>query len=214
MRKFGKGCLIIIGVCVVLGIIGAVLGGGRTTQNATSAQPTTAAISGIAQPAGAGAPTQSAPAAAPAAPGPTDGPTIFAVGQDVQLAEVRWTIRAAEDLGQTLKSDNQFIKDKTTSGHFVRVQFDIENLSKDMLTFAGLDLVDDQGRTFKGSSDAFGFIEEEQHCVFENLNPNVAKTCTAIYEVPTNAAGLKAQVSDLKILGNQTALIDLDLGSK
>jgi hypothetical protein len=120
----------------------------------------------------------------------------------------------AEALGKQLKSTNQFIKDKTTSGQFVRVRFELENLSRDLLTFAGLDLVDDQGRTFKPSSDVIGFIPSEELCVLENLNPNVAKTCTAIYEVPANATGLRAQVGDLKLLGNQSALINLGLGSR
>jgi hypothetical protein len=124
---------------------------------------------------------------------------------------VRWKVIEAVDLGKTLKSDNQFVKDKTTSGRFVKVRFELENLSKDMLTFAGLDLVDDQSRTFKASSDAFQFIPTEETCVLENLNPNVAKSCTAIYEVPANAAGIQAQVGDLKMLGNKSALIDLGL---
>ncbi len=202
MKKLGTGCLVIVGAVLVLGIIGAVVGG-RSGRNA--AQPSSAPITGAAQSAG------SAPTAAPAA---TAVPTAFGVGQDVRVDEVRWKIVAATDLGTTLKSTNQFVKDKATAGRFVQVRFEIENLSKDMLSFAGLDLQDDQGRTFKPSSDAFPFIPSEEACVFENLNPNVAKTCTAIYEVPANVAGLKAQVSDLKLLGNQSALVELGLRAK
>ena len=104
---------------------------------------------------------------------PTAAPTAHRVGEDVRVDEVRWKVLEAADLGQTLKSDDQFVEDKTTSGRFVRVRFELENLSKDMLTFVGLDLVDEQGRTFKPSSDVFQFIPNEEACVLENLNPNV-----------------------------------------
>jgi hypothetical protein len=45
---------------------------------------------------------------------------------------MRWKIFAAENLGATLKSDNAFIEDRTTSGRFVQVRFEMENLSKDL----------------------------------------------------------------------------------
>jgi hypothetical protein len=174
---------------------------------------------------GSGAASRPAPTAAPASDAAAAAPLVidavpvaneaapaaYGVGQDVQVDEMRWKIVAAEDAGQTLKSDNEFIPAKKTSGRFVRVRFELENLSKDMLTFAGLDLLDGQGRTFKSASDAFAFIPEDESCVLENLNPNVAKTCTAIYEVPANAGGLQAQVSDLKMFGGQQALVDLGL---
>jgi hypothetical protein len=203
MKKLGKGCLIVVGVVLILGIIGAVMGRGGQSNSGSAAQPTAAAINAVAQPTG-----DTATSAAPAA---TEAPKDYSVGEDVQVDEVRWKILEASDLGKTLKSKNQFVKDKTTSGRFVQVRFELENLSKDMLTFAGLDLLDDQGRTFKPSSDAFQFIPSEEACVLENLNPNVAKSCTAIYEVPANVAGLKAQVTDLKMLGDASSLVDLGL---
>lgn len=208
MKKLGKGCLVVIAAVLVLGIIGAVLGRGNQPNagSAGSTPPTAAAADIVAQPA-----PETAPTAAPVA---TEAPKAYGVGQDVQVDEVRWKIVEASDLGKTLKSKNTFVKDKTTAGRFVQVRFELENLSKDMLTFAGLDLVDDQGRTFKSSSDAFQFIPTEEACVLENLNPNVAKSCTAIYEVPATAAGLMAQVTDLKIVGNESSLVDLGLTAK
>ena len=203
MKKLGKGCLFIVAAVLVLGVVGAVLGSRSGSSGGTLIQPTAA-------------PPSSGSNAAPveATTAPTKATTAFRVGDDVRVADVRWKVITATDMGATLKSSNSFVKDKTTGGHFVQVQFELENLSKDMLTFAGLDLVDDQGRTFKSSSEVFQFIPSEEACVLENLNPNVAKRCTAIYELPSNAAGLKAQVSDLKLVGNDSALIDLGLSGK
>src|SRR6266508_2679991 len=92
MKKLGKGCLIVVGVFFMLAVIGAVLRGG--TSSTITAQPTAAAITGAAQPV-----TNPAPTAAPAA---TAGPTTFALGQDVQVDEVRWNVQEATDLGNTL----------------------------------------------------------------------------------------------------------------
>lgn len=146
--------------------------------------------------------TESQPAAEPAS---------YRVGQDVKVGDIRWKIIEAKDEGQTLNSDNEFIEDKTTSGKFIRITFEIENQSKDMKSFVGLDLVDSQGREFINSSDGLMFIEQDKHCVLENLNPNIVKQCQAIYEVPTDATGLKANVGDLEMLGGDEAFIDLGL---
>lgn len=148
-------------------------------------------------------------------PTATSEPTVqpsFNVGDDVQVDEVRWKIIDVKDEGQVLKSGNQFIDDKKTSGRFIRVSFEMENLSKEMLTFGGIDLVDSQGREYKESSDTLMFVPEAQLCPFiENLNPNVPKTCQLIFEVPANAERLQAKVGDLKLLGNAEELINLGL---
>jgi hypothetical protein len=135
----------------------------------------------------------------------------YGVGQDVQVDEVRWKVVEAVNLGATLTSENQFIENKTSGGHFVRLRFEVENRSKDLLSFAGIDLVDDQGRSYTRASDVIGFLPQEELCFLENLNPNVPKTCTAIYEVPANAAGLKAELTDLKAFGAASQLVDLGI---
>lgn len=159
----------------------------------------------------ADAPATDAPASTEAAP-PTEAATVAATyktGQDVQVGEVRWKITEAKDIGQELKSDNEFIKGKTTKGRFVSLAFEMENLGKEQKSFAGLSLVDGKGRKFEASSDAFMFIEQEKQCIFENLNPNVIKECQVIFEVPADAAGLSANVGDLEMFGGDEALIEL-----
>jgi hypothetical protein len=198
MKKLGKGCLVIVAGFVVLVILGALLG-----------RPTTPAANGIV--ATSQISEQNATAVAEQ---PTAAPKTLAIGDDVFVAEMRWNILAAEDLGDTLKSDNTFIKDLKTSGRFVKIRFEMENRSKDLLSYLGVDLVDSQGRTFKSSSDALQFIPEDEVCILENLNPNIIKTCTVIYEVPGSASGLHAQVTDLKLLGSARELVDLDLTLK
>lgn len=148
-------------------------------------------------------------------PLPTDTPVpptpAPVVGQDVLVGEVRWKILSAENMGNKLTDENQFTEDVTTSGKFIKVRFEIENRSKDMKTFAGLDLVDSQGREYKSASNVFMFIETSEACIFENLNPNIVKPCMSIYEVPADATGLKAYVGDLEMFGGDEAMIDLGI---
>lgn len=134
-----------------------------------------------------------------------------AVGQDVIVGDIRWKFLEATDLGQELKSDNQFIDPKTTAGRFVKVRFEIENRGTEAATYAGIEVVDGQGRTFKTYDDRITFTPQGELCVLEQLNPNLPKTCTEIFEVPADATGLKAKAGDLELFGGEEALVDLGL---
>lgn len=192
LRTIGLSVVVIAGLFVALVVGVAIFGPSSSTQSRSEAS--------------------NASTRANAAPDATATP-LPVIGQDVTVDQVRWKMIAAENLGNVLKSGNQFTDDKKTSGAFIKVRFEMENLSTDMLSFTGLDLVDDQSRKFTSTSDAFMFIKDDnERCtMIENLNPNITKTCITIYEVPANAKGLKAKVSDLKMFGSQEALVDLGL---
>ncbi|MGB5050427.1 MAG: hypothetical protein WBO46_15895, partial [Caldilineaceae bacterium] len=193
-KKKGKGIgrILLFGVagiflCIVLAIIGSFISGEQPT---TNRQP---------QQAAAVAPATFTPAAVSQqvdtpTPIPTDTPiptpSANPIGADVFVADVRWNVREAEDMGNELKSDNQFVSPKSTTGRFIRVRFEVENRSRDQLSFGGIPLRDATGREFVASSDAFFWIPDGENCIFETLNPNVTKNCTVIYEVASDATGL------------------------
>ncbi|MCC6165675.1 MAG: zinc ribbon domain-containing protein [Caldilineaceae bacterium] len=134
------------------------------------------------------------------------------IGGDVMVVNVRWHIFSAENLGNVLTSDNSFIDPLTTPGKFIRVRFEVENRSNDMLTYGGFDLIDSQGREYISSSSAYWMIPDPEDCSFiVNLNPNVPKVCTEIYEVAADATGLKAKVGDLELFGSAESLVELGL---
>jgi hypothetical protein len=142
---------------------------------------------------------------------PAEEAKTFKVGEDVQVGEVRWKFLEVEDLGKELKSDNQFIDAKTTSGKFVRVRFEVENQGTESASYAGVDLVDGKGRTFKPYDERFSFVPEGEGCVLEQLNPNLVKTCTEIFELPADATGLKVVAGDLQMFGTDEAQVDLGM---
>lgn len=192
-----KGILIVVGLFIALIVVMAIVS--PRTPSTSNALPkrTPSTINAVAEaPAAAVAPT--------AIPAPV-------IGQDVMVDEVRWKILSAEDMGNLLTDENQFTEDLKTSGKFIKVRFEIENRSKDMLSFVGLDLVDNQERSYTRSTNAIMLIDDGETCMLENLNPNITKTCTHIYEVPTDAAGLNADAGDLKMFGGAQTLISLGM---
>lgn len=133
----------------------------------------------------------------------------YKVGEDVQVGKIRWKFLEVKDLGKELKSNNQFTDPKTTSGKFIQVRFEVENQGTEAASYGGIDLVDGKARTFKAYDERFSFVPEGEGCVLEQLNPNLPKTCTEIFELPADATGLKASVGDLELLGSDEAMIDL-----
>lgn len=134
----------------------------------------------------------------------------YKVGEDVTVGEIRWKFLEVTDLGNELKSDNEFIEPKQTSGKFVLVKFELENQGSDPASYTGIDLVDSKERTFKPYDERIGFIDQAELCVLEQINPGLAKTCTEIFEVPGDASGIKASVGDLAPFGDD-AFVDLGL---
>ena len=222
--KLLVGCLSVFALLVVCGGLNALLnpGGSTGTPTAVAVVPTvaTGAVAVADVPTEAPEPTEAAAATeVPAEPTPepteapvvTEAPVALVVGQDITVGEVRWKILEVIDQGPELTADNEFIEPKTTAGKWVRIRLEIENLSKEQLNFTGVDITDNQDRTFQSSSEAFMHIPTEEACPFEQLSANVPKTCQLVYELPADAVGLKAKVGDLKLFGGDEALIDLGL---
>jgi hypothetical protein len=109
-------------------------------------------------------------------------------------------------------SANTFVAPLTTTGKFIRVRFEVENRSSGLLTYGGIGLVDGQDREYNRRSGMYSYIPNEEDCGFiVNLNPNVPKVCTEIFEVAADATGLKAKLGDLELFGTAEALVDLGL---
>jgi hypothetical protein len=135
----------------------------------------------------------------------------FRVGQDVTVAEVRWRVLEAVDLGNMLAAPNEFQQPLSTSGRFIKVRFEVENLGSSQTSYGGVELIDQRDRRFENSSDAFPWIDDNETCILETLNPNVPKTCADIYEIPADATSLKLVVGDLNPFGSEEAQVDLGI---
>jgi hypothetical protein len=145
----------------------------------------------------------------PAEPAVAEPARSYAVGEDVTVGEVHWKVLESKDLGKELKSDNEFMKPKTTGGKFVLIRLEVENQKDKAASYAGVNLVDSKDRTFERYTEQFGYIPENETCMLEQLNPNIVKTCSEIFELPGDANGIKVKLGDLEIFGGKEALVEL-----
>jgi hypothetical protein len=129
--------------------------------------------------------------------------------QDVVLGHVRWKVIAARKLGNTLKSDNAFVKPKTTPGRFIYVEMEIENKSDEPLTFAERPLYDRRGRRYTTLSDASWYLDKNVVWLLKTINPNVPHTFVQVYEVPDDASGLAVGISNLRFADRKEGVIEL-----
>jgi len=131
-----------------------------------------------------------------APPEPTAAPTI---GQDIVLEDsVRWRVMSFDELGNVLTDDNEYTEDLTTSGRYVRVVAETENLTSDAHYLSAPKIVDNQGRAFDHLNEALAYMltPDAQQCALQEINPNIVKQCMWHYELPADAAGLSLQVDD------------------
>lgn len=134
--------------------------------------------------------------------------TVGRLNMEVEVDGIRWRVTGATDLGNQLQG-SRFQPSKTTSGRFIRVDMEIENLHKEPATFFSRELFDDRGRQYDTLSDAVLYFDEKTIVILENVNPNVPLKFAQIYEVAADAGGFGILVSNLKFLNRQEAIIEL-----
>jgi hypothetical protein len=143
-----------------------------------------------------------------------EAPTVYSINQDVRVGDVRWKLLDVKDRSSILRATKSryptFTKDKITTGKFIEITMEVENLGTEMKTVSNLELVDNKGREFTHASDVSEWIPEGKELfLLSNLNPNMPQQFVDIYEVPTDATGLKIKVGDLSLWGTDEALISL-----
>ena len=149
-------------------------------------------------------------------PSQTEKLTTYSINQDVRVEDVRWKLIGVKNRGSILKASESryptIAESKTTTGKFVEITMEVENLDTEMKSVSNLKIIDDKNREFIASSDVSEWIPEgKEMFLLSNLNPNMSQQFTDIYELPADATGLKVKVSDLSLWGNKEALINLGI---
>ncbi len=146
------------------------------------------------------------PTKVPAAP---PAPATVGMNQDLIVDNVRWKALGIEEAGNHLHSDNQFAKDVTTPGKYVRVTFEIENRHAKPEMYASPHLMDAQGRRYNSLDMGTMYVPTEQDCVAATFNPGVAKTCADVFEVAVDASGYKLIANNLTMFNATEGTIEL-----
>ncbi|MCL6473337.1 MAG: DUF4352 domain-containing protein [Firmicutes bacterium] len=146
-------------------------------------------------------------------PTTTDAKKEVKVGETLTVGEVKWTAGSPERT-DTIKSDNEFIKSAKANGIFVIVPLTAELVGKESGTIdsSQLNIVDSKGRKFKPTDNSDVLMLMSDSSIFlKQVDPNVPVSGKAVFDIATDATGLKLEVEDLRAFSNEKGYIDLGL---
>jgi hypothetical protein len=138
----------------------------------------------------------------------SSGDKVYTLNQDVTVDDVRIKVTKVTNLGNTISQE--YLDDITTTGAFVRVDYEIENISSEAQYGNGLKIVDSQDRTFDESDEKYSILGDNAEFL-DNLNPNVVGNYSTVFDLPTGAKDLKLKVTPFDLFSTDYALIDLGI---
>lgn len=132
---------------------------------------------------------------------PTETPDYPHLGNDYRVGDVQWKAIDALNLGNRIRSDTWLYDDLITSGYFIWVRYEVENLDDRPKSLTSADIMDQERRVFEGHDDAYLYISDGTSCTYVGLNPNLPKICEDIFEVPNNTHIVALIATDLEYNG-------------
>lgn len=132
----------------------------------------------------------------------------YNVGDIVKFENMEFKLLSAEIIGDKVTSNNIFVEDKNTDGKFVKVRFNVKNISKKEIEFNYFTdkdhpkVYDSEEREYKYIDNMGNYLSESYiatNSLFENtkIQPGFDKNFEAIYEVPNNSKDLKIRINSL-----------------
>ncbi len=111
--------------------------------------------------------------------------TAVDIGTPVTVGDLSYTVTEAST-------------EAADQGKLIVVHYTVSNGGTEAKSVWSLDLVDGQGRKFQETT-IFGspHVPDGQECIFTTMNPGMSETCTKLFEVPADAAGLAFHVSGI-----------------
>lgn len=139
---------------------------------------------------------------------------VYHPREDVRLSDSAWMVVCAMEMGDTLRSDNDYQEDAKTSGRFVMVVYAVinEGAKTDRILIRPA-LVDSAGRQYEEYDHEEFYIPKKgglQTIGLAQLTPNVQKNLCAIFEIAKDAKALMFRARSLAS-DDETALIALDI---
>ncbi len=131
----------------------------------------------------------------------------YSVGQTAKVANVEWKVKEAF-LTDQLKSTF----DTQKSGNFLVIDFTFTNNRTEEVTLdpeLHMILKDSQGREFGADIDAYEFVPTDLDLFLEAVNPGLSADGRVIYEVAPDAAGFTLTLDDVEMMEDKSAVFDL-----
>ena len=129
---------------------------------------------------------------------------LLAASDAVQVADAKWRVLEAHDLGRHAKSNNPFQSDASSSGRFIQVGFELESLAtRPDRIYRHPRLSDSRGRSFDTIEDQVFYTPAGKRTIGGvDLPPNVPKEFWAVYEVAQDADALRFEARTLSQFGD------------
>ncbi len=140
-------------------------------------------------------------------------PTVKTVnkGEEIQVGEVKWKVLEV-DKKSSISNGLQKVK---PGGVFVVVSLRAELLGKEsgIIDSSQLKIVDNQNRVFERSAEGQTALEMsgEEGLFLKQVHPNVPIEGYAVFDVPTDATGLKLKIEDFRLLSGEYGYVNLGI---
>lgn len=199
MKKLGIGCLGIIGIFVIIGIIMAAVGGGGEEETVSSENEDVT-----------GSETENVEEADTATDEDGEQAVVFSMNENVEVGEMDYQIT---DMETTDSVGDEFVSEDA-SGIYVLLTVQATNNGSDAVTISEdyVKLILEES-TYEADSIASTYANEDGMGLFlEQINPGSTTEGVIAFDVTEDVANngdLQAQVQE-GIFGSNTAIVDLD----
>jgi hypothetical protein len=121
---------------------------------------------------------------------------VVSIGQPVKSGDFEYVVKNSSETNE-IKSDNEFIDSKTTTGKFIVVDYSIKNLdSEARMVDADLFRIKSGGNEFKPMQDAdIMMLIGDANLFLEEVNPQMSRDGKIVFEVPADLTTYDLQVS-------------------
>lgn len=202
------GCLGIIVLIFLIGILGAALGGGGDETAGGGGGGANAGGNGGQQNENQG---RNAGQGQEQGDGGQQAQGPARMGEEVVVGDIAYTVTNARQ--ETVLEDPSGF-DEPLEGNFIIVDFTVENRGSEPISVSdvGLYVYDSQGREFETETEVpLGYIPEDRDLfLMDRLNPGLSQNVRTVFTVPPDAQGFEMEVSS-GLFGAETRRIDLGL---
>lgn len=189
----GLGCGGLLVLIVLLGIAGAIIGGGEDTAVEQKEQE-----SGVEE-------------AQDKEEQKEEEKASYGLNEAVQVGDASWVVTNAQ---KTNELADPFGVRPAKQGTFVIVDFQFTNGGNESKTLhqQALQLVDSSGRESDPDTDDLMYIPQDRNIFLQQVNPGVTQAGQVIFTVAPDASGLKLVLKDTNLFRSEQNQAEVDLG--
>lgn len=135
----------------------------------------------------------------------------YEIGDEVEIDDLILRITNVKNLGNSIPQT--FGEPITTTGTFLRVDFQVENTGKETAYLGEMQIIDSESREYDESSDRYSILGNNAE-FFDKLSPDVTRDFSTVFEIPLDAEDLELKVHGFGIFNTDYEIIDLGMDAE